>query len=209
MSALEIRKCNVTARTLRRWCAEGRFEGAYKDAQGHWHLPPLTPEQVDEVGKLCVAEQLNEFKRHCYPDFLNEAILATAGFPDVNFAEVVNGSEIYPDQAVYRWRYEISAEDLCKIFERDPLTMLRVKAQTLRLRGIDPVTTRDLASILGVKSVKTLYNRHGQELVHEALRRQSIFPEIPTDSGPHKKGHHGGRTRMNWFGIDNPDDSDD
>jgi|SRR4030095_13079345 hypothetical protein len=210
MSALEIRKCNVTTRTRRRWCETGRFEGAYKE-NGLWRFPPLTPEQIDELGKLCMTERLNEFKRHCCPDFdfLNEAILAAAGFPDVHFAEVVNDSEICPGEPAYRWRYEISPEDLRKIFERDLLTMLKIKVQTLRLHGIDPVTTRDLASILGFKSVKTLYNRYGQEMVHEALRRQPILPEIPTDSGPHRKGRKGGRSRMNFVGIDNSDKSDD
>jgi hypothetical protein len=194
MSALRIQKCNVTARTLRRWCAKGRIEGACKDSNGHWHLPPLTPEQLDAVNRAIICDLLDEFRHRLCPGLVIDAMLATAGFPDCGFAKIIDSSKFYPGQKVYRWQFKIPRKFLHLVLERDPLTMLRVKAQGLRLRGIDPVETRDLANILGFKSVQTLYNRYGQQLVRAACQNRSIFAEGSTSS---RRGH----SRSDWVNL--------
>jgi hypothetical protein len=165
----------VSVRQARRWCADGIIKNAYQDTKGHWHIPRLTPEETNIVIRNVIDEILHDFKSWFCPSFneVLEAVHVIAGFPDVGFAE------FDPVSKSYRWRYKIPQGLLHKILDRDPLSMLRVKVQLLYQRGYrnryGAVSPGDLATILGFKSVQTLYNRYGQEIVRKACKTPAVL----------------------------------
>lgn len=70
-------RCRVSLRTMRRWLAAGELEGATRDDEGRWHIPPAAilgrlptgavpeapPPSSDELAELRAALELERTRR--------------------------------------------------------------------------------------------------------------------------------------------------
>jgi hypothetical protein len=203
----------VTVRQVRRWCADGLIPDAYRDAKGRWHVPRRTSEEVEAFIMNLIDAMLREAKRRIFAgyDEIREAMIALSGYPDEAFADLVEPDPqqlrsgwffpdgtpspiIDPNAEYRRWRCWIPSHLVRRLLVCDPLTTLRIKAQILRSRGVNPVRANDLAGIMGI-SKRTLYNPpYGAELVREVCRGPDIKD---SPSGRPKRGH----TLLDWMTL--------